>query len=126
MMMQALQVPGRTPQGQSLREGEMLSSIFSALPEGMMLKALEAVGVQVRDPQSELAPDNGQNDIGNWNDRRVVLNGRDARGPVYDRNSVVAEVAPTIVREEERPYLAPEYDSTVGMMATQANHQGGF
>jgi hypothetical protein len=124
-MMQALQVPGRMPQAQNLRQGEMLQALFSALPEGSMLKALEAVGIQVREPQSYLAPDDESNAISSWNDRRVVLNGADSRGPIYNKQAVV-EMAPTISRVPEAPYLSPEYDTTVGMMSTMNNAQGGY
>lgn len=125
MMMDALSIPGRTPMGQTPGQKEMLAAIFGALPEGTMLKALSSIGVQVGDPQGQLAPDDESNAIENWNDRRIVMNGQDARGPVWNRNAVV-EVQAAQPRGEEPPYLAPDYDSTLGMMSGMQNSQGGF
>lgn len=104
----------------------MLASIFSALPQGSMLKALQAVGISVGDPMESLAPDDESNQIDNWNMRRVQLDGTDARGPVYDKAAVLAPKAVNLAQPKTPPYLSPEYDNTVGMMGTQANLQGGF
>lgn len=124
-MMDQLMLPGRVPQGGTLRDKEMLASIFGALPEGTMLKALEAVGVQVKDPQSHLAPDDGENEIPSWNQRRISLKGQDARPPVWDKSMVVdVPVAPPQGRTP--PYLSPDYDAGIEDYALGANAQGGF
>lgn len=124
-MMEELMIPGRVPQGGTLRDKEMLSSIFGALPEGTMLKALEAVGVQVKDPQGSLAPDDGENAIPSWNDRRIAIKSSDARPPLWDKSAVV-EMDTPIVRGAEPPYLQPGFDSNLSQLNVAANMGGGF
>ncbi len=124
-MMDQLMIPGRVPQGASLRDKEMLASIFSALPEGTMMKALEAVGVQVKDPQSNLAQDDGQNAIQSWNDRRVAIKGDDSRPPVWDRNKVI-EMETSMPRGREPAYMHPDFDSDLAELNVSQNVSGGF
>lgn len=129
MMMQALQVPGRMPQGAGAQESNLLAAIFSALPEGTMMKALSSVGVNVGAPQSgnNLAPDDGSNDVPSWNDRRVVLRGNDNRGPVWDRSKVMQmQMQTPMARGEEPPYMAGDYDPNIGAYGMANNAGGGF
>jgi len=124
-MMGALSIPGRMPQSPSARDQETLAAIFGALPQGSMLKALEAVGIQVQDPQDALAYDEGQNQLPSWNDRRIMLAGRDARGPMLDKSKVVVE--PQAPQEPMMaPYMQPGFNAGIGPLGVQSNLQGGM
>jgi hypothetical protein len=124
-MMGALQIPGRMPKAPGMQDQETLQSIFSSLPPGSMLKALEAIGIAVREPQEALADDDGQNQLPSWNDRRIMLDGQDQRGPIWDRNKVI-EVPLAMTNAPQAPYLAPDYNAGMGPLSVNANAQGGM
>ena len=123
--MGALSIPGRMPQSESMKDQETLSAIFGALPAGSMIKALEAIGIRVSDPQEALAEDEGQNQLPSWNDRRIMLAGRDARGPMFDKSKVVVDQTPPETLQLA-PYMQPGYNAGIGPLGTQSNYQGGM
>ncbi len=125
-MMNALSIPGRAPQAPNLKSQEMLNSIFSTLPEGSMLKALEAIGIQVKDPMQGLAPDDESNAIGNWNTRRISLAGKDDRGPVWDPSLVMDTMPEAQTQGQTPPYLETGYDPNLGQLNAMQNAPGGF
>ena len=129
-MMNSLSIPGREPQAPSLREKEMLNSIFGSLPEGSMLKALEAIGIQVKDPMQGMAPDDESNQISNWNARRIAISGSDNRGPVWDPSLVMDTLGQAQqqgqIQGQVPEYLSGQYDPNLAPLNAMQNYQGGF
>ena len=123
-MMDMLAVDEEIPQGSSPGQTDMLRSIFSSLPYEKQLDALSSIGVQVRDPQTHLPSDMGQNDIKPWNSRRIEMTGRDSRPPVWDKSKVI-EVPLAMTRGAEPDYLSPNADEQNGALSQLYMGTGG-